>query len=100
MTENMQITSEVDRRNPTVCRFTSARTPYVGTKTVSNVQEKMMLMGRNTREKVQYRVDTQINPGVAEHGGSVADARDVATPTSHVDRGRGNDESISCNGVV
>ena len=135
MTENIQITSEVDRRNPTVCRFTSARTLYVGTKTVSNahdarglplaekliglsgvkklqlighllvvtktvdrewtdlgnevesiltsflisgqaltpeeVQEEMMLIGRDTREKVQYLVDTQINPGVAEHGGSV-----------------------------
>ena len=35
------------------------------------VQEKMMLVGRNTKEKVQYLVDTQINPGVAEHGGSV-----------------------------
>jgi Fe-S cluster biogenesis protein NfuA len=138
----MQITSEVDRRDPTVCRFTSARTLYVGTKTVSNdhdarglplaekliglagleklqlighllvvtrtadrqwtdlanevesiltsylisgqaltpddVHEKMMLMGRNLREKVQYLVDTQINPGVAEHGGSVqvVDVRD------------------------
>jgi NFU1 iron-sulfur cluster scaffold homolog, mitochondrial len=135
VTENIQITSEVDRRDPTVCRFTSARTLYVGTKTVSNadhakglplaeklirlkgvkklqlighllvvtrtangdwerlvqeiksvltsylvsaqaltsddVQEKMMLMGRSTREKVQYLIDTQINPGVAEHGGSV-----------------------------
>ena len=135
MTEYLQITSEVDRRNPTVCRFTSARTLYVGTKTVSNlddarglplaeklislagveklqlighllvvtrtaerewndlanevesilksylvsgealtpddVYEKMMLIGRNTREKVQYLVDTQINPGVARHGGAV-----------------------------
>jgi Fe-S cluster biogenesis protein NfuA len=131
----MQITSEIDRRDATVCRFTSARTLYVGTKTVSDtddarglplaekliglsgveklqlighllvvtqtgerewkdlgqeiesmlaaylisgqaltpddVHEKMMLMGRNVREKVQYLVDTQINPGVAEHGGSV-----------------------------
>ena len=39
--------------------------------TPEDVQEKMMLIGRNTREKVQYLVDTQINPGVAEHGGSV-----------------------------
>jgi Fe-S cluster biogenesis protein NfuA len=140
--ETLQITSEVDRRSPTVCRFTSARTLYVGTKKVTNareakglplaekligllgveklqlighllvvtktaarewidlgneiesivtsylisgealtpedVQEKMMLMGRDTREKVQYLVDTQINPGVAEHGGSVqvVDVRD------------------------
>jgi NFU1 iron-sulfur cluster scaffold homolog, mitochondrial len=135
MTGNIQITIEVDRRNPKICRFTSARTLYVGTRTVTDaddakglplaekliclsgvekiqlighllvatrtadrewkdlgkeiesvltlylisglaltpdeVQEKMMLVGRNTREKVQYLVDTQINPGVAEHGGSV-----------------------------
>ncbi len=135
MTEDIQITSEVDRRDPAICRFTSARTLYVGTRRVSNkddarglplaekliclpgvkkvqlighllvvtrtvdhewkhlgreiesiltsylvsgqaltpedVQEKMMLMGRNVREKVQYLVDTQINPGVADHGGSV-----------------------------
>ena len=135
VTENVQITTEVDRRNPRICRFTSDRTLYVGTRNVSNadeaeglplaeklislsgvekiqlighllvvtqtagrewtdlgnevesiltsylisgqaltpddVQEKMMLIGRNTREKVQYLVDTQINPGVAEHGGSV-----------------------------
>ena len=130
-----KITMEVDRRNSMVCRFTSSRTLYVGTKKVNDehdakglplaekliclagveeiqlighllvvtkradrewtdlgnevesiltsylisgqaltpedVQEKMMLIGRNTREKVQYLVDTQINPGVAEHGGSV-----------------------------
>ena len=137
-----KITMEVDRRNPLVCRFTSSRTLYVGTKNVTSardgtgiplaerliglsgvaklqlighllvvtktagrewndlgqeiesilssylisgealtpddVQEKMMLMGRNAREKVQYLVDTQINPGVAEHGGSVqvVDVRD------------------------
>jgi len=135
VTKNVQITTEVDRRNPRICRFTSDRTLYVGTRNVSNadeaeglplaenlislsgvekiqlighllvvtktagrewidlgnevesiltsylisgqaltadeVQEKMMLIGRNTREKVQYLVDTQINPGVAEHGGSV-----------------------------
>lgn len=39
--------------------------------TPDEVHEKMMLVGRNTKEKVQYLVDTQINPGVAEHGGSV-----------------------------
>lgn len=137
-----KITMEVDRRNSLVCRFTSTRTLYVGTKKVNNahdakglplaeklidllgveklqlighllvvtrtadrewtdlgsevesiltsylisgqaltpedVQEKMMLIGRNTKEKVQYLVDTQINPGVAEHGGSVQvlDVRD------------------------
>jgi NFU1 iron-sulfur cluster scaffold homolog, mitochondrial len=126
---------EVDRRNPKLCRFTSARTLYVGTRTVSSkveaeglplaeklmntpgvekiqlighllvvtrtaerewndldpeiesvltsylisgqaltpddVHDQMMLIGRNTKEKVQYLLDTQINPGVAEHGGSV-----------------------------
>jgi len=126
---------EVDRRNPNLCRFTSDRTLYVGTRTVNgkleaktlplaeklmslagvekvqlighllvvtrtaerewndlgpeiestltlylisgqaltpdDVNDQMMLIGRSTREKVQYLVDTQINPGVAEHGGSV-----------------------------
>jgi Fe-S cluster biogenesis protein NfuA len=126
---------EVDRRNPKLCRFTSDRTLYVGTKTINgqletaglplaeklmntsgvekiqlighllvvtrtterewndlgpeieatltsylisgqalkpdDVQDQMMLIGRNTKEKVQYLLDTQINPGVAEHGGSV-----------------------------
>jgi Fe-S cluster biogenesis protein NfuA len=134
-TESIQITSEVDRRDASVCRFMSARTLYVGTKTINNaddakalplaeklfclpsvekiqlighllvvtktaerkwedvrkeiegilmsylisgqaltpddVQEKMMLMGKSTKEKVQYLIDMQINPGVAEHGGSV-----------------------------
>ena len=133
--EDIQSISQIDRHNPNVCRFTVPRTLYVGTKTVSNlddakglplaekliclagveklqlighllvvtktgerewtdlgnevesvltsylisgealtpddVQEKMMLIGRSTKEKVQYLVDTQINPGVAEHGGSV-----------------------------
>lgn len=39
--------------------------------TPDDVQDQMMLIGRNTKEKVQYLLDTQINPGVAEHGGSV-----------------------------
>src|SRR5258708_9160916 len=39
VTENVQINSEVARRNPRICRFTSDRTLYVGTKTVSNVDE-------------------------------------------------------------
>jgi Fe-S cluster biogenesis protein NfuA len=135
MIDDLQITSEIDSRNPRVCRFTSARTLYVGTKTIrslaeaeglplaeqviglggvekiqlighllivtrseerswndlcdriksiltaylisgmaltpDDISEKMMLMGRSTREKVQYLIDTQINPGVAEHGGSI-----------------------------
>lgn len=39
--------------------------------TPADVHDQMMLIGRNTKEKVQYLLDTQINPGVAEHGGSV-----------------------------
>jgi len=135
MTDDVQIVSDIDLRSPMICRFTTPRTLYVGTKTVNNaddakglplaekllrlwgvekiqlighllvvtktaegmwkdlaneiesiltsylistqaltpddVQEKMMLMGRSTKEKVQYLIDMQINPGVAEHGGSV-----------------------------
>jgi Fe-S cluster biogenesis protein NfuA len=135
MQDNIQITIEVDRRDPQVCRFTSARTLYIGAKNIftendakglplaerlmcllgvekiqlighllvvtktaarewaelgneiqsiltsylisgqaltpEQVHEEMMLVGRNTRQKVQYLIDTQINPGVAEHGGSV-----------------------------
>jgi Fe-S cluster biogenesis protein NfuA len=135
MIDDLQITTKIDSRNPRVCRFTSARTLYVGTKTIcstedakglplaealirlsgiekiqlighllivtrtearewndlgheieailigylvsaqaltpDDVNEKMMLIGRSTREKVQYLIDSQINPGVAEHGGVV-----------------------------
>jgi Fe-S cluster biogenesis protein NfuA len=135
MLENIQITSEVDRRDTKLCRFTTTRTLYVGTKTIDSedeakgfslaerlmslpgveriqlighllvviksedrdwselgseiesvltsylisgealspddVHDQMMLIGRNTKEKVQYLIDAQINPGVAEHGGSV-----------------------------
>jgi Fe-S cluster biogenesis protein NfuA len=135
MQDNIQLTVEVDQRNSNVCRFTSTRTLYVGTRNVQgkddakglplaerlmclsglekiqlighllvvtktadrvwedlskeigsiltsylissqaltpdDVEEKMMLMGRSTKEKVQYLIDMQINPGVAEHGGSV-----------------------------
>jgi NFU1 iron-sulfur cluster scaffold homolog, mitochondrial len=135
MREDTQITSEVDRRTPKLCRFTSTRTLYVGTKTINSkeeaeglplaerllclpgieriqlighllvvtktedrewsdlgeeiesvltsylisgealspddVQAKMMLIGRTTKEKVQYLIAAQINPGVAEHGGAV-----------------------------
>ena len=39
--------------------------------TPDDVEQQMMLVGRSTREKVQYLIDAQINPGVAEHGGSV-----------------------------
>jgi NFU1 iron-sulfur cluster scaffold homolog, mitochondrial len=135
MPENIVITSEVDPHNPEICRFTSPQTLYVGTKTVTNVDDakglplaeklisiagltkiqlighllvatktlnkqwtevskdieaaltaylisgqaltseevhdRMMLIGRSTREKVQYLIDTHINPGVAEHGGFI-----------------------------
>ncbi|HEV7747185.1 MAG TPA: NifU family protein [Pyrinomonadaceae bacterium] len=135
MTDDIQILSDIDSRDPEICRFTTTRTLYVGIKTVSNlddakalplaekliclsgvekvqlighllvvtkttareweelskeiesvltsylissealtdddVEERMMLMGRSTKEKVQYLIDRQINPGVAEHGGSV-----------------------------
>jgi Fe-S cluster biogenesis protein NfuA len=39
--------------------------------TREEVEEQMMLIGKNTKEKIQYLVDTQINPGVAERGGAV-----------------------------
>ena len=135
MSENIEITVQVDRRNPMLCRFTSSRTLYVGTKTINSkeeakglllaerllclpgivriqmighllvvtrtenrewrylgkeiesvltsylisgealsrddVHDQMMLIGRSTKEKVQYLINAQINPGVAEHGGSV-----------------------------
>ena len=135
MQDNNQVTIEVDQRNSNVCRFTSTRTLYVGTRNVhgkddakglplaerlmclsglekiqlighllvvtktadrvwedlskeidsiltsylistqaltpDDVAEKMMLMGRSTKDKVQYLIDMQINPCVAEHGGSV-----------------------------
>jgi Fe-S cluster biogenesis protein NfuA len=135
MAKETEIRSEVDPHNPEICRFTSERTLYVGTKTVANVNEAkefplaerliglagvtkiqlighllvvtktvdkqwsemgkeieavltaflisglaltpedvhdhMMLIGRSTREKVQYLIDNQINPGVAGHGGFV-----------------------------
>lgn len=135
MQETVNIRSEVDPRDPNVCRFTSERTLYLGTKTITRVGEaegmplaeelmrlpeivklqfighllvvtktsqsnwieiarqveeilaaflvsalalkpedvldQMMLVGRNAREKVQYLFDTQINPGVAAHGGAV-----------------------------
>jgi Fe-S cluster biogenesis protein NfuA len=42
------------------------------------IRDHMMLVGRNTREKVQYLIDQQINPGVAAHAGFVEliDVRD------------------------
>lgn len=42
------------------------------------IRDHMMLVGRNVREKVQYLIDQQINPGVAAHAGFVEliDVRD------------------------
>lgn len=135
MSERPHIDSEIDRRDPNLCRFTSPHTLYVGARTVEtkesatdlplaqkimglagvrrlqlighllvvhknadrnwdelirevesvltsylisgealtpdDVEQHRMLIGRSTREKVQYLIDAQINPGVAEHGGSV-----------------------------
>ena len=152
MTDNLGITSEVDLRNPDVCRFTSKLTLFVGTKTISSVaeakglplaerlfslsgiakvqlighllvvtktsdeqwgeladevqsvltgylvsgqalkpediQDQMMLIGRSIKEKVQYLIDSQINPGVAEHGGFVR-VMDVIDNTLYVKLGGG-----------
>jgi Fe-S cluster biogenesis protein NfuA len=35
------------------------------------IRDHMMLVGRGAREKVQYLIDQQINPGVAAHAGFV-----------------------------
>jgi Fe-S cluster biogenesis protein NfuA len=125
----------MDRRTPTLCRFTVDRTLYIGTKTINDAREArgmplaeklfeiegvqkiqligrllvvgkseaagwdaitgrieavltayfvsglalspdeirdhMMLVGRGVKEKVQYLIDQQINPGVAAHAGFV-----------------------------
>jgi Fe-S cluster biogenesis protein NfuA len=135
VSEQITIRSEIDKRNPLLCRFVVERTLFVGTKTISSraeaqgfplaenlfeidgvsrlqlighllvvtksndgewggiikqveaaltayfisgvaltreqVDERMMLIGRSPREKVQYLIDHQINPGVAAHGGFV-----------------------------
>src|SRR6266850_3575541 len=152
MPESIEITSEIDQRNTEICRFTSARTLYVGTRTVNNsdeakgsplaeklislsgvvkiqlighllvvtkksneqwdelgkevesvltgylisglaltpeeVHDRMMLIGRTTREKVQYLIDSEINPGVAEHGGFVR-VLDVQGDTIYLKLGGG-----------
>ena len=135
MGEQIIIRSEIDKRNPLLCRFMVERTLFIGTKTISSkaetqgfplaeklfeidgiskielighllvvaksedsqweeiikqveavltaylvsglaltreqVEERMMLTGRNTREKIEYLIDHQINPGVAAHAGFV-----------------------------
>lgn len=135
MKDQITITSEVDKQNPAVCRFTVNRTLHIGTarfddksqaaqsplaqklfepegitrvqlighllvlsKTpeqewedlVKNVEgilqaflvsgsalsheqveDQMMLIGRETKEKVQFLLAHKINPGVAAHAGFV-----------------------------
>lgn len=135
MKDQITITSEVDKQNPAVCRFTVNRTLHIGTarfddktqaaqsplaqklfesegitrvqlighllvlsKTpeqewedlVKNVEgilqaflvsgsalsheqveDQMMLIGRDTKEKVQFLLAHKINPGVAAHAGFV-----------------------------
>jgi NFU1 iron-sulfur cluster scaffold homolog, mitochondrial len=133
--DNITITSEVDKRNAAICRFSVNRTIHVGTATFNSqaeaqqsvlaqkvfaienvarvqlighllvvtktgeqswleiteriksilegylisalalseeqVEDQMMLMGRGTREKIQYLLAHKINPGVALHSGFV-----------------------------
>ena len=142
MSDNISISSEVYKRNPTICRFTVNRTLYIGTATFDKyaeteqsvlarklfeidgitrvqlighllilsktprqeweelikhveeilraflvsglalsqeqVEDRMMLIGRGTKEKVQYLLAHKINPGVAAHAGFVEliDVRD------------------------
>ena len=142
MIDEVTIASEVDQRNPCICRFTVNRTLHIGTATFDNkdetegfllaqklfeiegitqvqlighllvvskaqeqdwrvlieqvkeileaflvssfalskeqVEDRMMLIGRGTKEKIQYLLAHKINPGVAEHAGFVEliDVRD------------------------
>jgi Fe-S cluster biogenesis protein NfuA len=133
--DKITISSEVDKRNTAICRFTVDRTLHIGTATFENkaqtqqsllaqklfeiegitrvqlighllvlskaaeqdwpelikrveaileaflvsgfalsqeqVEDRMMLMGRGTKEKVQYLLAHKINPGVAAHAGFV-----------------------------
>ena len=135
MNDEILISSEVDKRNSAICRFTVNRTLHVGTASFDNksqtkhsllaqklfeidgitrvqlighllvlskapeqgwtelikriegileaflvsgfalsqeqVEDRMMLMGRGTKEKVQYLLTHKINPGVAAHAGFV-----------------------------
>ncbi len=135
MRDEVTIKSEVDKRNPLICRFTVNRTLHIGTASFNSkaeardlllvqklfeigeiarvqlighlliltgtgdgdwqeiigrvealleayfisefalsreqVADRMMLMGRGTKEKVQYLIDHKINPGVAAHAGFV-----------------------------
>jgi Fe-S cluster biogenesis protein NfuA len=132
--DEIKIKAEVDRRDPSVCRFMLEHTLYIGTKTIGSkdeaqgsplteklfeieyvtqlqlighllvvtrsgggweeivpqvkavltayfisglaltreeVEDRMMLIGRSTTEKIQYLLDRQISPGIADHGGFV-----------------------------
>ena len=135
MKDQITITSEVDKRNPAICRFTVNRTLHIGTASFENkaqteqsllaqklfetegitrvqlighllvltkmpnqnwkelikgveamleaflvsgfalsqeqVEDRMMLMGKGTKEKIQYLLSHKINPGVAAHAGFV-----------------------------
>jgi len=135
MKDQITISSEVDKRNPAICRFIVNRTLHIGTATFDNktqaeqsilaqklfeiegitrvqlighllvlskspqqeweelveqveeilqtflvsgsalsqeqVEDRMMLIGRGTKEKVQYLLAHKINPGVAAHAGFV-----------------------------
>jgi Fe-S cluster biogenesis protein NfuA len=133
--DQITISSELDKRNPAICRFTVNRTLYIGSASFDNktqaeqsllaqklfeiegitrvqlighllvlskipeqeweelikqvegilqaflvsgfalsqeqVEDRMMLIGRGTKEKVQYLLAHKINPGVAAHAGFV-----------------------------
>lgn len=135
MNDPLTISSEVDKRNLAICRFTVNRTLHIGTASFDTkaetehsllaqklfeiegvirvqlighllvlskspeqgwdkltkrvegileaflvsgfalsqeqVEDRMMLMGRGTKEKVQYLIAHKINPGVAAHAGFV-----------------------------
>jgi Fe-S cluster biogenesis protein NfuA len=135
MKDRITISSEVDKRNPAICRFTVNRTLHIGTASFDNkaqaaqsplaqklfeiegitrtqlighllvlsktpeqeweelvkpvegilqaflvsgfalshdqVEDRMLLIGRGTREKVEFLLAHKINPGVAAHAGFV-----------------------------
>jgi Fe-S cluster biogenesis protein NfuA len=135
MKDRITISSEVDKRNPAICRFTLNRTLHIGTASFDNktqaaqsplaqklfdiegitrtqlighllvlsktseqeweelvkqvegilqaylvsafalsqdqVEDQMLLIGRGTREKVEFLLAHKINPGVAAHAGFV-----------------------------
>ena len=152
MGEQIIIRSEIDKRNPLLCRFMVERTLFIGTKAINSkaeaqgfplaeklfeidgvnkielighllvvtksqdrewegiikqveavltayfvsglaltreqVEEHMMLTGRNAREKIEYLIDHQINPGVAAHAGFV-ELIDVKDETVYIRLGGG-----------